>query len=128
MTAPATWAQHLDLEPKISNVAASRDFVATSLVEHGLDSLVDDVVLVVSELATNAIVHTGTSLTVTLRARQGLVVLEVRDGSTVAPVLGTPSGSDACGRGILIVAALSRDWGFVRHAGNGKSVWAEFNN
>jgi hypothetical protein len=78
------------------------------------------------ELATNAMVHAGTSFTVVLGASEDAVWLEVFDGSGVDPALVVPRALETSGRGLVIVQALSRDWGVTVNASGGKSVWAEF--
>ena len=70
-----------------TNVADARDFVALRLAEHGLDSAAPDARLVVSELATNAILHAGTRFTLTLLIQDGSVLLTVTDPSETWPAL-----------------------------------------
>lgn len=90
-----------------------------------MTDLNDDVALVVSELATNAMVHAQTPFTVSLQVTQTLL-LTVADGSPAEPVLVAARVLDPGGRGLTIVALLSRDWGAYQHPDGGKSVWAEF--
>ena len=104
----------------------ARTFVRHHLVAHGMAHLADDVALVVSELATNAVVHARTPFTVSLQTFEKTLVLTVEDGSREAPVLVSARVLDGGGRGMTIVAMLSREWGADRHPGGGKSVWAEF--
>jgi anti-sigma regulatory factor (Ser/Thr protein kinase) len=120
------WVHTTELAAHPASVSGARGFVAMRLVEHAVEHLVDDVQLVVSELATNAIVHADTSFVVTLRVCEDSVRLEVDDGSHSQPVLTTARTLDTGGRGIAIVDILSRDWGVTRHSTRGKSVWAEF--
>ena len=70
-----------------TNVANARDFVALRLAEHGLDSAVPDARLVVSELATNAILHAGTRFTLTLLIQDASVLLTVTDPAETWPAL-----------------------------------------
>ncbi|MGW1725743.1 ATP-binding protein [Streptomyces sp. NPDC002306] len=93
------------------------------------DDTCDDAVAVVSELVTNAVTHTGSArITCRLRAVPGRVHLEVEDESHGAghPVPRQPHPDDQGGRGLLLVAALSGDWG-VRDTADrgGRIVWAE---
>ncbi len=108
--------------------ASARDFVTQQLRDHELSHLVEDVQLVVSELATNAMVHAQTPFLVTLLAEAGAVRVEVRDGSHSHPVLVAALALDPGGRGVAIVKAVSRDWGVTARASGGKSVWAEFDS
>ncbi|HET6561018.1 MAG TPA: ATP-binding protein [Marmoricola sp.] len=107
------------------SASQARAFVREHLVEHGLDGLVEDVGLVVSELATNAVRHTGTPFTVFLRGAPQWVVVGVEDGSARVPQQVTAEPLDLGGRGLDIVDQVSRDWG-VRAGGRSKAVWARF--
>lgn len=126
----ALWSHETALPPEVDSPARARDFVRRQLIGHHLPYLVEDVRLVVSELATNAMQHARTPFTV--RLEQGLrdVVLTVRDGSTSTPVESRPRGTvDALspgGRGLVIVGQVSRAWGVTSATDGSKSVWATF--
>jgi hypothetical protein len=81
--------------------------------------LVDDIESVVSELATNAMVHARTPFTVVLIALEGTVVLEVADGSRAEPSRVVARSLDTSARGVAVVQALSRDWGVLSRASGG---------
>lgn len=121
-----SWSHQAELPVDNASVSAARAFVCHHLDEHGLSSLVDPVRLVTSELATNALRHAQTPFTVTLTSDEDVLLLTVSDGAASGPVLATPGESDIGGRGITIVAALSREWGVRVHQVGGKSVWASF--
>lgn len=104
----------------------ARRFVRYSLLAHDLRELVDDVELVVSELATNAMKHAGTPFTVTLETFGHLVLVVVMDGSPTSPHQGRAGMLDTTGRGMAIVGSLSRAWGVSPGAASAKSVWALF--
>lgn len=120
------WAHGITLSPELQSVAAVRRFVGDHLTGHDLPLLVDDVTLVASELATNALRHAGTAFTVTITAFANDLVLAVEDGSLSMPVLVDAGADDVVGRGMAIVDILARDWGVVVEADVGKSVWAAF--
>lgn len=120
------WSHRTELVAEASSVSHARAFVAGHLLDHEMADLVDDVELVVSELATNALVHARSPFTVTLGAFMETVRLEVMDGTHTGPTLGAARASDTSGRGMVIVQALSRGWGVRAQASGGKSVWAEF--
>jgi anti-sigma regulatory factor (Ser/Thr protein kinase) len=127
MASKQHWSHEVELVASERSVAAARTFVAQDLLRQNCpDDLVEDVELVVSELATNALVHGETGFTVRLRVRDEAVVVEVEDGSQHGPVLRAPADLDTNGRGVAIVEALSDEWGVDHYAGGGKSVWAEF--
>jgi anti-sigma regulatory factor (Ser/Thr protein kinase) len=81
----------------------------------------DDVALVVSELATNALRHVpdGTPVfTVTLaRWRRGGVRVEVADCGSGLPRLTAPGATAESGRGLRLVDALAFAWGWYRRPG-----------
>ena len=127
MPTTVPWSHELELMALPLSVGGARGFVTDVLTEHELAVLVDDVRLVVSELATNALVHARTSFTVKLRTGLGqAVVLEVRDGSRSGPASVATTPLATTGRGIAIVDALSQAWGVDEYKGGGKSVWAVF--
>jgi anti-sigma regulatory factor (Ser/Thr protein kinase) len=85
---------------------------------------VDDVVLVVDELVTNAGEHAEGWVTVDLVPRTDGVVVAVSDPSTDTPaVFRSAEPWDESGRGLLVVSALSPQWG-VLVAPTMKTVWS----
>lgn len=82
--------------------------------------------MVVSELATNAMVHAQTPFTVSLQVLDHTLLLKVEDGCRTGPVPVATQMLDTSGRGLIIVAVLSSAWGADAHPDGGKSVWAEF--
>ena len=120
------WSYEITLPPEPQSVGTARRFVRERLNVHHLPLLVDDVTLVASELATNALSHAGTPFTVTITAFADDVVLEVRDGGASRPNR-VDAGVDArVGRGMAIVDVVCRDWGVVVDGNVGKAVWASF--
>jgi MEDS: MEthanogen/methylotroph, DcmR Sensory domain/Histidine kinase-like ATPase domain len=103
---------------------ASREFVVETLRGFGLDHAVADAALIVTELATNAVVHARSDFTVALCMSDGAIRIEVSDASAAAPIRRTPSFDALSGRGLALVAALARAWG-SDHSDDGKVVWAE---
>jgi anti-sigma regulatory factor (Ser/Thr protein kinase) len=102
----------------------SRRFVARQLDLWGLEDCVDALVLLVSELVTNALLHARTDMTVVVvRDGDSTVRLEVSDGSRALPAQRRYSEFAGTGRGLNMVDALAAGWG-VRVEGRGKTVWA----
>jgi anti-sigma regulatory factor (Ser/Thr protein kinase) len=122
------WSHETSLAAEASSAARARAFVIRHLLDHDLPHLVDDIELVASELATNAMAHAQTPFTVILCGFDETVVLEVSDESRAEPSLVVARALDTSGRGVAIVQALSRDWGVLSRASGGKSVWAEFDS
>ncbi|MFJ8473122.1 ATP-binding protein [Kitasatospora sp. NPDC094011] len=109
------------------SVAAARRFVGAQLREWGLDDLVDDAAVIVSELTTNSL-RTGcrTRMLVGLRRPAGHIVrILVGDGSRTMPVM-LQAGPDATsGRGLAMVHRLTHGrWG-VTLLPHGKVVHAD---
>src|SRR5512144_118320 len=120
------WSHQTVLKGEPTIASKARDFVCLHLVAHSLLYLVEDIRLVVSELATNAMVHARTPFTVTLSAGDCTVLLAVQDGSTTVPVKAVPQVTDMRGRGLVLVEQLSREWGANTDGAGSKSVWASF--
>jgi anti-sigma regulatory factor (Ser/Thr protein kinase) len=105
--------------------ATARRFVADLLRRGGHSAaLLEDAKLVVSELATNAVIHARSSFTVEVRPRGTRLRLSVRDASRAKPELGDDDPLAASGRGLRLVDTLAAAWG-VELAEDGKTVWAE---
>ena len=109
-----------------ASVTEARHFLTSQLVAWGLDAVRWSAELVLTELATNAVLHAReTGFTVALQALPGGAVrIEVADGSVRVPRLCDYGVQATTGRGVGLVADLSRDWG-VRGRPGGKTVWCE---
>ena len=104
--------------------ADARRFVRGALDRCGAGDVAEAVTLLVSELATNAVVHAGSDFTVAVSARPDAVRVEVGDASPVAPARREPGTAAFGGRGLLLVDAIASAWG-TEPLGDGKVVWAE---
>lgn len=107
-------------------IPAARQFARAALTDWRVDGRrTDDILLCVSELATNALVHgvpPGRGFLLRL-SYEGGVRVEVHDSGDGCPYI--PDCADEGGRGLLLVAALADKWGVgERHPG--KTVWCEF--
>ncbi len=120
------WSHQIVLAAEPMSAGLARDFVGLHLVAHRLTHLVDDVRLVVSELATNVVDHARTPFVVTLSMAGGAVLLALQDESVTVPVRAEPGLMDIRGRGLMIVAMLSHEWGINTDVHGFKSVWASF--
>lgn len=81
--------------------------------------------IVVTELVTNAVEHAASRSVVEVERRTSSFRMTVRDFDTSAlPEATLPPPSSSRGRGLAMVAAVSREWG-VHHHADGKTVWAE---
>jgi two-component sensor histidine kinase len=89
--------------------------------------IVDQVILVASELVTNAIRHCGPDVRDTLDVSWAIspdsITITVADPSDELPRMRRAAPDAPNGRGLAIVTALAEDWGAERTA-TGKRVWA----
>jgi anti-sigma regulatory factor (Ser/Thr protein kinase) len=111
-----------------ASAAIVRAAVARDLADYALsDDSIGDVLLVVSELVGNAVLHTaaavGDGLDVQWDVVDGHVLVAVHDPSSEVPQQRSATERDFGGRGLAIVAAIYTDWG-VHNTHAGKRVWA----
>ena len=111
-------------EASVEDVRASRRFVMEALEGLQDAELIDDTALVVSELATNAIVHARSSFTVTIGSSGGAIRIEVGDACMTPPSVRPHSPDSLGGRGLPLIDAVASTWGVLRTK-NGKIVWAQ---
>ncbi|GAA1235291.1 ATP-binding protein [Prauserella halophila] len=116
----------LDIDPRSPTEA--RHAVDTAL-DSGDESTRQNVLLLVTELVTNAVVHGRPPCTLRVRTGAERLRIEVSDADPRRPVLLHPGPDVDHGRGLLLVAALADDWGVDQadHSVDprGKVVWAE---
>ena len=110
--------------PTPESVPAARHFVVDVLRSWGHDALAADAALIVSELATNALSHADSPFRTVVDRRRGGLRIGVEDASEVPIERRDAESDDIDGRGVHIVEALSRRWGYSPVPG-GKIVWAE---
>ncbi|WP_338781545.1 SpoIIE family protein phosphatase [Streptomyces sp. DG1A-41] len=115
----ATWG--LPVDPEV--VADARAQATRQLAAWGLGTASFVTELVVSELVTNAIRYGEPPIQLRL-IRDRTLICEVSDGSSTAPHLRRARTFDEGGRGLPLVAEVSKGWG-TRHTGTGKTIWAE---
>jgi hypothetical protein len=94
-----------------------------ALADWSLAAAADDALLVAAELVTNA-AKLGEVFHITLSRQGGMVLIEVRDGSEALPDRRRRSIDQVDGRGLLLVEACAKDWGWRLEEQGGKTVWA----
>ena len=114
----------VELPADLGSVGEARRFVHDALVAHHADDVVPEAYLVVSELAANAVLHAHSDYRVGIDVGDAHVRVEVSDGGPGMPTLRAFDPASESGRGLHLVAALSRAWG-VAPTRHGKAVWAE---
>lgn len=102
-----------DLPLGLSAPAAARHAVRAVLSAWGLrePAWLDDAQIVVSELVTNAVRHGGGCISLDLQLHDGTITVGAADGSSVVPC--RRAGDDDGGRGLAIIEALVRRWGYT---------------
>lgn len=113
-----------DLPALPQTVRGAREFATEVLADLAPEDAVDDVTLALSEIVTNAVLHAGTTIKISVAVGHDLVRVEVADGSPRVPSARDYASTAGTGRGLRLVAALSARWGVDVRSG-GKSVWFE---
>ncbi|KUL78640.1 MULTISPECIES: ATP-binding protein [unclassified Streptomyces] len=125
----------LDFADQSGVVPLARDFARQALYAWGWlpaasadrRAAAEDVLLVVSELVTNACLHAEGPDALLIAYDNKVIRVEVSDKGTGQPAPRTPHRAGRPGgHGMFIVQRLCLDWGVVRTPGQaGKTVWAE---
>ncbi|WP_433183834.1 ATP-binding protein [Actinoallomurus sp. CA-150999] len=122
-----------------SAAGRARTYTRWALRTWRLDTMVETAELLVSELVTNAVkatgglngslragrAETGSSIYLCLSTFSEKLLIEVWDRSDESPHRRTASDDDENGRGLVLVQALSKDWGYETLYSGGKIVWCE---
>lgn len=113
----------LQLAPHPTAPRASREFVTRTLLDWRLSRVIAFASLVVSELVASSTVNAGTGIDLSVVWCDGALRLTVRDHGPGLPGQ-RPSPLHLHGRGLTVVAGLSRSFGVLPAADGGKVVWA----
>ncbi|MDI5965084.1 ATP-binding protein [Streptomyces sp. SL13] len=123
----------LTVGPEPAEVGRARRWARARLLGSGIkadEPLAETLMLLISELVTNAVVHTGCPAVLRMLA-PGQVVpgadtvrVEVADASSQPPAPRHAGGDDTGGRGLELVEGLADRWGWSRE-GSGKRIWCE---
>jgi anti-sigma regulatory factor (Ser/Thr protein kinase) len=131
-TASTDWplVSKLELGPLPSAVGCGRDHARLVLAEWDFSHLADDAVLLVSELLTNALrasnaLRTPTPIVLRLLANDRQLIIEAWDTWVEGYQLRGGAPDAEHGRGLAVVAALSKRWGVGRISEHYKAVWCE---
>jgi len=121
-TTTAVW----QIAPEERAVSPVRVAVGRTLQEWSIPNPVaHDIVLLVTELVTNAVLHGRPPIQLRLRRTAAHLVVEVDDSATFLPRKLRPTPEDEHGRGLQLVSLLAHRWG-TRPTVTGKSVWCVF--
>ncbi|MGP4044186.1 ATP-binding protein [Streptomyces sp. 2A115] len=128
----------LEIRPDPAEVGRARRWARSRLAGSGIgvdEPLAETLILLVSELVTNAVVHTGRPAVLRLSLpdaagdaavgeTSATVRLEVADASARPPRPRCADGDETNGRGLALVDGLADRWGW-NSEGVGKSIWCE---
>ncbi|KRV50042.1 hypothetical protein AQ490_17615 [Wenjunlia vitaminophila] len=124
----------LTVEPDPAEVGRARRWARSRLAKSGVapeEPLVETLVLIISELVTNAVVHTGCPAVLRMLfsvgssgPSRGTVRVEVADASTRPPLPRCAASDEMGGRGLELVDGLADRWGW-QPEGAGKRIWCE---
>lgn len=111
---------------RLTDVGAARRFASDVMRPHNLDpDLERDVVLLVSELVTNAVRYAGGATELRIDVKGRAVRVEVADGDATPARPLPPDPWASSGRGLFIVEKLAGTWGQAGGTNGGKVVWFE---
>lgn len=122
----------LEVGPDPAEVGRARRWARSRLVGSGIgddEPLAETLILLISELVTNAVVHTGCPAVLRMLfggggGGAGTVRVEVADASDRPPLQRHAEGEDTNGRGLELVDGLADRWGW-QPEGAGKQIWCE---
>lgn len=112
------------LAADLKSARDARTFVDEVLARWDAEDAIDVVVLLVSELVTNAVLHAGSEVDLSVRLLPDVVRVEVVDTSPVIPQPIDADEEDTSGRGLAIMDAMAAAWG-IDPLPDGKRVWFE---
>ncbi|MEO7571352.1 MAG: ATP-binding protein [Acidimicrobiales bacterium] len=110
----------------LPNDSATPKAARAAVAEHfGGHARCGELLLCVSEVVTNAVLHARSAPTMTVRREADLLTVEVADDDPTEPVRRSHSRTATTGRGLRILDDLTVRWG-TRPTSDGKVVWFEF--
>jgi anti-sigma regulatory factor (Ser/Thr protein kinase) len=101
-----------------------RRLVEQTCREWGIPSVIDDAMVVASELTDNMVSHARSDGWLRLELRPQVLTVAVADTDPRPPRLRVPGHRAGGGRGLVLVDKLSRTWGTAAQVAGGKVVWA----
>ena len=113
----------LSLLPAPESVRTARDRLRELLDSWATEEKRQTIVLLLSEVVTNAVRHAPGTVHITVTLFADRVHARVRDENPRTPQLRAPD--ETGGRGIQLLQRLATRWGVEQHPGDGKTVWFE---
>ncbi|MGB8651939.1 MAG: ATP-binding SpoIIE family protein phosphatase [Mycobacteriales bacterium] len=115
---------HEQLPAEGRSASRARRVVEHALRDADLTTFLDEALLLVTEIVTNAVVHAGTDVELAVEVKDGRLWVEVVDRSpgSLPVVQELPDQTREGGRGVFLLHSLATEWG-TRHFTDGKAVW-----
>lgn len=114
---------HIHLQPEPTAAGEARRFVRSTANSLRPDQL-DDVLVLTSELVTNAVLHARTPFELGVTLTDDAILICVGDGTPTRPQARESTAAHENGRGIMLVRSLADDWGTLSNENRpGKVVW-----
>lgn len=104
----------------------AREFITASSCRRHCGAHLDDMVLLTTEVVTNAVLHGCPPITIAVESSERACRVTVSDGCPQHPRAARPSVDSQGGRGLMIIERLADGWGVEPRPGFGKAVWFEF--
>jgi len=113
------------LAPEATAPRRARDFLLRVCADWHVEQFVETGQLVISELVTNAVMHSGSDIEVELQFDRGQLRLRVHDWGGGTPAIVSPQEREigAGGVGLALVARAAQSWGVTPDPRGGKDVW-----
>lgn len=113
------------LPPETGSVGEARRFVDAVLRSWDAEDTAWTCTQLVSELATNAVIHARTEFTLEISRSDSTIKVCVGDRSATSPAVRRYTSDATTGRGLRLVETMARRWGIERTGSAGKVVWFE---
>ena len=120
---PAASEGSLTLPFELASGSQARAYLRERLPLMGCVHVLEDAVLLLSELVNNAVVHAGSGAEVRLRRSDDLLFVEVRDGGAGGVLRRDAQTHDLGGRGLALLDTVAAQWGADAAGAAGHRVW-----
>ena len=113
--------------PTVKSVPEARHFLCDAIAPRLAPEALDVALLLVSELATNAVMHAATPFVVDVRMAPSSLRISVADGDDHTPTVAERDRATPGGFGLYLVEQLAARWGIdaTDQGEHGKEVWFE---
>jgi anti-sigma regulatory factor (Ser/Thr protein kinase) len=109
--------------PEVTTPRRAREFLARACADWHAEQYTEIGQLVISELVTNAVLHSGTDIEVELQFDHGRLRMRVHDWGSGMPMVVPPRERRVGGVGLELVSRAAQSWGVTPDPRGGKDVW-----